>query len=90
MCKIARDLQYIYIERTKDMSNKKTSAEILKEEISTLASLVANLGNASNVIPTADLNADNPDAVNADKWEKVLDDIYLQVADFAESVGVEL
>ena len=63
--------------------------ERLTEEVQTLLSTLANLGNTKNVITTAELERGSRDVEDADSWERFLDRLFNEVQVFADTKGIE-
>lgn len=63
--------------------------EKLTEEVQTLLSTLANLGNTKNVITTAELERGSRDVEDADSWERFLDRLFNEVQAFADTKGIE-
>lgn len=63
--------------------------EKLTEEVQTLLSTLANLGNTKNVITTAELERGSRDVEDADSWERFLDRLFNEVQVFADTKGIE-
>lgn len=68
------------------MKNK----EQLATEVKSLLSTLANLGNVKDSISTEDIINNTEDAKDAQEWETLLDNLFVEVCDFAVSKGIEV
>lgn len=62
----------------------------MTEEVQTLLSTLANLGNVKDTISTEDIANNTEDAQAAQAWETMLDNLFTEVCDFAVSKGIEV
>lgn len=77
------------------MNNKTNKAmtehkKKMTEEVQTLLSTLANLGNVKDTISTEDIANNTEDAQAAQAWETMLDNLFTEVCDFAVSKGIEV
>lgn len=77
------------------MNNKTNKAmtehkKRLTEEVQTLLSTLANLGNVKDTISSEDIANNTEDAQAAQAWETMLDNLFTEVCDFAVSKGIEV
>ena len=77
------------------MNNKTNKAmtehkKRLTEEVQTLLSTLANLGNVKDTISSEDIANNTEDAQAAQAWETMLDTLFTEVCDFAVSKGIEV
>lgn len=77
------------IVNTKTTDTMTKHKEKLTEEVQTLLSTLANLGNTKNVITTAELERGSRDVEDADSWERFLDRLFNEVQVFADTKGIE-
>lgn len=77
------------IVNTKTTDTMTKHKEKLTEEVQTLLSALANLGNTKNVITTAELERGSRDVEDADSWERFLDRLFNEVQVFADTKGIE-
>lgn len=64
--------------------------EMLKMEVIDLREKLANLGNVGDHIATEDFENRTDMAVKAESWEKLLDELFDRVSDWARENGVEV
>lgn len=64
--------------------------EQLAAEVKSLLSTLANLGNVKDNISTEDIINNTEDAKDAQEWETLLDNLFVEVCDFAVSKGIEV
>lgn len=64
--------------------------EQLATEVKSLLSTLANLGNVKDAISSADIANNTEDAKDAQEWETLLDNLFVEVCDFAVSKGIEV
>jgi outer membrane murein-binding lipoprotein Lpp len=77
------------------MNNKTNKAmtehkKRLTEEVQTLLSTLANLGNVKDTISSEDIANKTEDAQAAQAWETILDNLFTELCDFAVSKGIEV
>lgn len=64
--------------------------EQLATEVKSLLSTLANLGNVKDGISSIDIANNTEDAKDAQEWETLLDNLFVEVCDFAVSKGIEV
>lgn len=64
--------------------------EQLATEVKSLLSTLANLGNIKDGISSIDIANNTEDAKDAQEWETLLDNLFVEVCDFAVSKGIEV
>ena len=66
-----------------------TQREKLTEEVHSLLTTIANLGNTTDEMTTAECNKENKDFVEACEWNSLLDRLFEEVHSFAEGKNIE-
>ena len=64
--------------------------EMLKMEVIDLREKLVNLGNVGDHIATEDIENRTDMAVKAESWERLLDELFDKVSDWARENGVEV